>query len=613
MLSRRTFLKYGSAVATTLTATQRSLAGLGLGELHAPLEEFPYGAVQLAPGLARSQFEQTQSVLLGMNVDSLLKPYRLRAGLAAPGPDMGGWYDEVPPQATPSGGVGFAPGHAFGQWISAMARGYAVSGDAQMRAKAEQILALYGPAISPRFYANFRFPAYTYDKVVCGLIDTHAYCGHDQSFSLLDRTTAAALPHLPPEALDRDGPQRRWRASIGENTSNQFVWDESYTVPENQFLAWRRGAGEQYRALGERFLLDRTYFDPLAANQNILAGHQAYSYFNALCSAAQAYLATGSRKHLDAARNAFWMVDRTQSFATGGWGPKESFLAPDSDDMYLSLNNTHRGFETPCGSYAHFKLTRYLLRIYRDGRYGDSMERVFYNTVLGAKRLEPDGTAFYYSDYDNDGLRKYFPDKWPCCSGTLPQVAADYHLLLYFHDAQGLWVNLYLPSTLTWTSPDGAAVRLAQDGNYPIEGAIRLTLTMNRSSAFPLRLRIPAWAQAPAVYPVELLVNGRPAPLHVREGFATLHRTWRDGDVIALTLPMPVRLQPIDDRHTGTAALMRGPLVLFALGKPPETVPRAQLLGVSPAPEGGWQAGPLRFSAFSELGAQPYRTYLEVV
>ena len=136
------------------------------------------------------------------------------------------------------------------------------------------------------------------------------------------------------------------------------------------------------------------------------------------------------------------MIDTTQSFATGGWGPDESFRVPDSDDLFHSLTNTHHSFETPCGSYAHFKLTRYLLRITRDGRYGDSMERVLYNTVLGAKPLESDGHAFYYSDYNHQAMKAYFPDRWPCCSGTLPQVAADYHLLIYFRDPQGIYVNL---------------------------------------------------------------------------------------------------------------------------------------------------------------------------
>src|SRR5947209_15300363 len=137
----------------------------------------------------------------------------------------------------------------------------------------------------------------------------------------------------------------------------------------------------------------------------------------------QAYLADGSRKHLRAASNAFEMIANTQSFATGGWGPNESFIAPGSGELYASLTSTHRGFETPCGSYAHFKLTRYLLRVTRDGRYGDSMERVLYNTVLGAKPLQADGSTFYYSDYHFKGRKVYSDRRWACCSGTLPQVA----------------------------------------------------------------------------------------------------------------------------------------------------------------------------------------------
>ena len=78
------------------------------------------------------------------------------------------------------------------------------------------------------------------------------------------------------------------------------------------------------------------------------------------------------------------------------------------------------------------------------------MERVFYNTVLGAKPLQPDGTAFYYSDYSYDGHKGYSNHHWPCCSGTLPQVAADYRLNIYLHEAQNIYVNLYLPSTVRW-------------------------------------------------------------------------------------------------------------------------------------------------------------------
>ncbi len=607
MPSRRSFLQSAGLAAAALCAR-------GSEDAEPPLEEFGYGEVELAPGLAQTQFEQTQSVLISLNEDSLLKPWRLRAGLPAPGPDLGGWYDETPLDKTESGGHGFAPGHCFGQWISALARGYAINHDPSTRARLERLLALYEPTISGKFYTNFRYPAYNYDKMVIGLIDAHRFAGLAQAYPLLERTTDAAEPHLPPHALDRDEPQRRWRRSIGENTSDDYTWDESYTLPENLYLAWERGAGERYRKLAKRFLLDQTYFDPLSENENVLPKHHAYSFCNALSSAMQAYLADGSRKHLRAASNAFEMITATQSFASGGWGPDESFVVPGSGELYASLTSTHHGFETPCGSYAHFKLTRYLLRVTRNGRYGDSMERVLYNAVLGAKRLEPDGRAFYYSDYHSPGSKVYFPDAWPCCSGTLPQVAADYRILGYFRDGRGVFVNLYLPSTLRWTSSDGAQLVLTQTGDYPVEGKIAMHLRASSPSNFALRLRIPAWSSQTGPL---IRINGERVSAPITTGFATLQRRWKDGDRIEIELSLSMRLEPIDPNHPNTVALLRGPLVLFAMTDNPPAVTRQQLLSAAQIPQQtNWRAntasGPLLLRPFVAINDEHYSTYVTV-
>ena len=609
MTSRRTFLQSAGMAAAALYSGSPAKS-----ETLAPLEEFGYGEVDLAPGPAQTQFEQTQSVLLRLNEDSLLKPWRLRAGLPAPGPELGGWYDELPLQKTESGGHGFAPAHSFGQWISALARGYAVNRDPQTKARLERLLTLYGQSISGSFYKDFRFPAYNYDKMVIALIDAHQFAGVRDSFDLLDRTTAAAEPHLPPTALDRDEPQRRWRESVGDRTGNDYTWDESYTMPENLYLAWERGAGDRYRKLADRFLLDKTYFDPLSRNENVLGNHHAYSFCNALSSAMQCYLSTGSEKHLHAGSNAFDMIIATQSFATGGWGPDESFSAPGSGALYASLTGTHRGFETPCGSYAHFKLTRSLLRVTRDGRYGDSMERVLYNTVLGAKPLESDGHAFYYSDYNTQAKKAYFPDAWPCCSGTLPQVAADYRKLIYFRDPGTLFVNLYLPSTLTWTAADGARCSLSQSGPYPLEGKVAMRLRVSRPSDFAVRLRIPAWsASAPAM----VRINGKMAAAPVHAGFASLERRWNDGDRIDLEIPLPLRLESIDRKHPNTVALVRGPLVLFPLVDAPRSFARQELLAAKRiAGEPAWQmeaaSGSVRLLPFTGIDSGPYTTYVSV-
>ena len=334
---------------------------------------------------------------------------------------------------------------------------------------------LYAQTITADFYEKNRFPAYTYDKLLLGLLDSHSYVKDPQAMAILEQTTNTALPHLPGHAVEHGVP---WRADKDKNDPS-WTWDESYTMPENLFLAYQRGAGRRYYDMGLQYLDDKTWFDPLSRNENVLNGRHAYSYVNSLSSAMMAYLVAGSEKHLRAGRNGFAMVQK-QSFATGGWGPDETLRAPDSDDVYASLTNTHHSFETPCGSYAHFKLTRYLLRVSRDARYGDSMERMMYNTVLGAKPLEENGDAFYYSDYNFDGTRVYHKARWPCCAGTLPQVAADYRINTYFRGSQAVYVNLYLPSTLRWTE-NGAALSLTQEGDYPYED--RVTFTMTSSTA----------------------------------------------------------------------------------------------------------------------------------
>ena len=616
MTSRRDLLKAGGAASALLLGSSR-LFSKSFTEVEIasqpPLQEFGYGDVSLAPGRTQAQFEQTRSVLLGLDEDSLLKPWRLRAGLPAPGAEMGGWYDEVPKGNEPTIDHGFAPAHPFGQWISALSRGYAVDRDPATKAKLQRLLDLYEPAISGKFYTNFRFPAYVFDKMVIGLIDAHRFGGIEKAFSLLDRTTDAALPHLPPKALDRDSVQKKWRESIGEDTSDDYTWDESYTLAENLYLAAKRGAGERYRTMAPKYLLDETYFDPLSEGKNVLAGHHAYSFCNALSSAMQAYLEGGSEKHLRAATNAFEMIVTTQSYATGGWGPDESFREPHRGALYDSLTKTKHSFETPCGSYAHFKLSRALLRVTRDGKYGDSMERVLYNTVLGAKPLERDGRAFYYSDFSNSGSKFFHDDKWPCCSGTLPQVAADYRILTYFQDPEGVYVNLYLPSTLKWTTKDGAQLSLTQSGGYPLDGNISFAVHASRKADFALRLRIPAWAEGP----VSVTVNGSPAKTSVNKGFATVQRRWKNGDRLELMLPMPTRLESIEPEHPDTVALLRGPLVLFPLTTESPKITRAQLLQASHVEgKSEWtadsDAGPLRLKPYTEIEDEHYRTYLNV-
>ena len=130
------------------------------------------------------------------------------------------------------------------------------------------------------------------------------------------------------------------------------------------------------------------------------------------------------------------------------------------------------------------------MRATGDSTYGDSMERVLYNTILGAKPIRPDGVSFYYSDYNMDAVKSNYEEKWPCCSGTFPQITADYGISSYMRSPKGLYVNFYVPSRVTWRQGD-ARVTLTQETQYPTIGETSLKLTMDRQERFVVALQYP--------------------------------------------------------------------------------------------------------------------------
>jgi len=591
----------------------RSMPAWSLPKLDVAIEPalgvFEYSQVELLESLFRQQFENNHKVFLNLDEDGLLKPFRQRQGMAAPGPDMGGWYDNSDDFNSKDNFHGFIPGHTFGQYLSGLARAYAVTGSKPTQEKVQRLVRAFAETVEPtgKFYVDYRLPGYTFDKTCCGLIDAHEFAKDPIALDVLKRSTDAVLPHLPEKALSRAEQEARPHHDIA------YTWDETYTLPENFFLAYRRSGDSRYRELGKRFIYHE-YYDALAANQNALPGKHAYSHVNTFSSAMQAYLVLGEEKYLRAATNGLRMVHE-QSYATGGWGPNEGFVEPGKGLLAASLTNTRSSFETPCGAYGQFKITRYLLRVTRDSRYGDSMERVLYGTIAGAKPILPDGTSFYYSDYNSDGGKKvYYKDKWPCCSGTFPQLAADYGISAYYPSSDGIYVNLFMPSRLVW-SQNKTRCALTQQTSYPTSNATELKLELERPENFTLYVRVPAWTNAKT----RLSVNGKSIDGELVPGkFFALRRNWNSGDRVEFEIGMPLRLEAIDQQNPNTVALVRGPVALFAVGKIPPKLTRAQLLSAAPGSPTSedWVASSdshkLICRPFAGVGDEVYRLYHKV-
>jgi DUF1680 family protein len=618
--SRREFLQ-ASAAAAGSAVVARSMPGLARDskagaskagvspqlKMVPPLSLFGYSQVQLLDGIFRQQFDHNHELFLNLDEDALLKPFRQREGMPAPGPDMGGWYDNSDDFNPVNNFHGFVAGHSFGQYLSGLARAYAVTGSKPTQEKVSRLVRGFGATVEPagKFYVDYRLPAYTYDKTSCGLIDAHEFAKDPDALDVHWRATQAALPHLPERALSRYEQRSRGYKDVAT------TWDESYTLPENFFLAYQRSGNARYRDLGVRYL-EQNYFDPLSENHNVLPFEHAYSHVNAFSSAMQAYLVLGDEKYLRAAKNGLRMV-QDQSYATGGWGPDEGFVEPGRGAMAQSLKSSHASFETPCGAYGHFKVTRYLLRVTRDSRYGDSMERVLYNTIAGARLIQPDGISFYYSDYNSSGAKKdWYRDKWPCCSGTFPQLSADYGISSYYRGQDGIYVNLFLPSRVTWTQ-GSTQVTMTQKTEYPGANTMQLELAMmGNPEAFAVNVRIPEWAGAKTI----VSVNGKRVDAEIAPGkFLAVQRTWKQGDRVEIEMEMPLRFESIATESPNIVALMRGPLSMFAIGENPAQPTREQLMAAAASSQSSddWvvstTSGPVTFRSFAAIKDEPYRLY----
>lgn len=557
-ISRRHFLAGAASAALTSTAASaltrsRQTPVTASTKPHSSLEEFPYDAVELTGGPLKVQYDRVHASYLALDNNRLLKVYRERAGMPAPGEPMHGWY----------GPHGFVPGHSLGQYISGISRIGRTTGDKNCQTKVAELVEGFAATMGPKDVvfaapnADNVWPCYILDKHLAGLMDAYQHSGVTMARELLPRVFHGALPHIPKHGHDRVG-------------KDHLPYDEPYILPESLFMAWEM-TGD--RALYDRalaYMLDREYFDPLARNVNVLPGRQAYSHAMALSSAGKARLALGEEKYLATMKNGSEFLRKDQQYSSGGWGPNELFVEPNQGKLYESLFTTQDHFETPCGSYAATKLARYLLCATGEARYADNLERVIFNALLGAKEPDSNGDYFYYSNYSSAVQKGYYPKKWPCCSGTLVEGVADYVKDIYFRAPDGLAVTLYAPSRVRWNE-QGTPVTVEQRTGYPLSEKVTIAVRCEAPVSFALRMRIPAWLKQR----LALRLNGKPVTYSTDRGFAVLRHMWRSGDTVTLEMPQEFHTEAIDNLHPNTVALMHGPLLYVEMNPLPGKAPLA--------------------------------------
>lgn len=518
-----------------VTDTAQRETSTGRAAVSPVLNAFDYDGVTLLPSRFREQVERASEVYFGLPNDDILKGFRHKAGLPAPGEGMRGWCAET-------------SAVIFGQLLSGMARLSRATGDTALRDKAVALCDGWRETIGPD--GDARMWLYAWEKLVCGLVDLYRYADYDGALPILEATT-----HWAARTFDRTCGLADEYDFWGAGTGDTHEW---YTLPENLYRAYLLTGNSLYKEFADVWRYEE-YWGQFAASadlSDIVPAH-AYSHVNTFSSAAMVYAVSGDPRYLDICIHAYDFLQRTQCYATGGYGPDERLMGLDGQ-LGRSLDLYAGHAEIPCGAWAAFKLSRYLMGLTGEARYGDWIETLLYNGIGAALPTEPDGRTYYYGDYRiSSGLKQHYWYEWPCCSGTYLQTVADYHNVIYFHDAAGIAVNLFVPSEVTWRQAD-QTVRLRQETEYPEKEATELTLQLERPLRFRLRIRVPGWSKE-----MSLAINDSPIVADgVADGWATIEREWQSGDRIQARFPMELRLMPVDSHHPRRAAVMFGPVVL---------------------------------------------------
>jgi hypothetical protein len=335
-----------------------------------------------------------------------------------------------------------------------------------------------------------------------------------------------------------------------------------------RFFIDERGNAKGHRLYGENLQDHKPVIE-----QDEPVGHAVRAMY-LYCGMADlaAYLAP--KGYVEALGRIWQNVATRRMYVTGGVGARHQGEAFGRD---YELPNDTAYCET-CAAIGNALWNYRMILLHGDAKYADVLERVIYNGFLSGISL--DGEKFFYvnplASKGNHHRQAWFG--CACCPVNVVRFLPSLPGYVYAHDADGIYVNLYAAGTAK-VARKGGTVALVQETRYPWDGKVRLTVQPERTAAFAVNLRIPAWTRAsdeqgdqlyrvarvkdePAV---AIKVNGEPvARPDIAKGYACIKREWKKGDVLELDLPMPVRrvyAHPQVGADVGRVAIQRGPIV----------------------------------------------------
>jgi DUF1680 family protein len=373
-----------------------------------------------------------------------------------------------------------------------------------------------------------------------------------------------------------------WCANLGP--APKKPWYDGHQQMEQGLVRFGRfvndmeggGKGQKYVDLA-KYLLDARYTagasprDRSEYDQSHVPVVQQYEVVGHAVRAAYTYsgmadvmVETHDPDYQSAVRSLWDNLVNRKYYVTGGIGSGET--SEGFGDNYSLRNRAYCEACSTCGTvFFQWKLNL----AYHDAKYVDLYEESMYNALLGSMDLE--GKGFYYDNPLDEGVARYEWHVCPCCVGNIPRTLLMMPTWAYAKSADGVYVNLFLGSTMMLENVAGTDVEMVQQTDYPWSEQVTVTLNPRQSKRFSVRVRMPDRGVSELYRPspecngiADLKVNGAAVEVKAQNGYAVITREWKAGDRIEFRVPMKpqrVKASPRIEATRGKVALRYGPLV----------------------------------------------------
>ena len=521
-----------------------------LAALHAA-EPFTLSEVKLLNGPFLDAQERNKGYVLRVDVDKLMHWFRVRNGLPSSAQPYSEWKETDYGQQ----------GHYQGHYLSACAEMFQSTGDVRFKERLGRVVSIMaecqakqtngyvsvfperwmrhivGVEKYPDLTKRLPVPWYALHKVYQGLLDAYTMTGNQQALDIMNKVAD-------------------WAYTLTEQSNEaslqKMLDDEHGGINEAFANLYAITHNPKHLSLAKRFCHKRV-MEPLAKGEDTLDHLHANTQVPKFTGFARVYEQCGETLYRDAALHFWTFVVNDRSYANGGNSSREHF----TPKKHLSASLSSGNCET-CNTHNMLKLTRSLLTQSTSAKLGDYYEKALLNHILSSQSPES-GTVTYFHGLEG-GSRKGFGPSWPnfgCCHASGMENHAKYGDSIYFKQGkERLYVNLFIASEVNWKE---AGIRVKQTTVFPEEQKTLLTITADQPAAATIMIRKPSWVGKD----FDVRVNNQAVKTEQADGWCSLSRTWKSGDVIHVSLAMSLRWEAFKD-NSKRAALMYGPVLLVA-------------------------------------------------